>query len=503
MVIKKNKIKKIIEYKKLIKGFQVYIKKNCILFILLIFFFPEMFSNESSSSELILPELGDRVSGAVSASQERAIGEMFLKQVYAQAPLISDPIIYDYTEHLLYRLSEYSQVKDRYFTLLLIDDSSLNAFAAPGGIIGVNGGLFLNADNEAQFASVISHELAHLSQRHFARNVLQSKDSNLASALVMVSSIAIALISNNPNAIATGPAFLQSQNLRYSRLFEKEADRVGFINLVNAGYDPNAMGEMFENMNDLRRLSGDLPPEFLLTHPLSSSRISDAFNAAENINSEDGKKDTLEFGLMRSRLEIYYESIPSNSLRLFQSKVDKNPTDANLYGLALAHAENNNFSDSLKILDLLIKKYPKNLVINNTKVDILIANQKYESALLLVNKFLEISPKNYPLSISKSKLLLETEEYFKAEEIIRDQLLRKNDDPQLWLLLSEIQKNGQNIIGYHQSRAEYFLLLGQNEQALNQLEFALKLTQNNFQVSERIMTKIIDIKKGLNEARGL
>ena len=100
-------------------------------------------------------------------------------------------------------------------------------------------------------------------------------------------------------------------------------------------------------------------------------------------------------------------------------------------------------------------------------------------------------------------MLLETEEYFKAEEIIRDQLLRKNDDPQLWLLLSEIQKNGQNIIGNHQSRAEYFLLLGQNEQALNQLEFALKLTQNNFQVSERIMTKIIDIKKGLNEARGL
>ena len=85
--------------------------------------------------------------------------------------------------------------------------------------------------------------------------------------------------------------------------------------------------------------------------------------------------------------------------------------------------------------------------------------------------------------------------YFESEEIIRDQLLRKNDDPELWLLLSEIQRNSQNILGYHQSRAEYFLLLGQDEQALNQLEFALKMTQNNFQASERIMTKIIDIKK--------
>ena len=458
--------------------------------------------NSLSSQEIELPELGDRVSGAVSASQEKAIGEMFLQQIYSQAPLISDPLLYEYTEHLIYRLSEYSQVSDRYFNILLIDDNSLNAFAAPGGIIGVNGGLFLNADNEGQFASVIAHELAHLSQRHFARNVLKSKDSNLASALVTVSSIAIALISNNPNAMVVGPAILQQQNLRYSRLFEKEADRVGFINLINAGYNPKSMGEMFENMNDLRRLSGDLPPEFLLTHPLSSSRISDAFNAAENLSEEGTKKDSLEFSLMKARLEIYYETIPANAVRLFESKLSENPSDANMYGLSLAHKNNNNFTESEKFIDILIDKHPKNLVINTTKIDLLTHFKKYDEALLLANKFLEISPKNYPLSISKSKILMQTGKYFEYEELIRDQLLRKNDDPELWLLLSEIQRASQNIIGYHQSRAEYFLLLGQNEKALNQLQFALQMTQNNYQVSERIMTKIIEIKKILESARG-
>tara|TARA_Y100001978_G_scaffold120227_1_gene107136 strand:+ start:1457 stop:2887 length:1431 start_codon:yes stop_codon:yes gene_type:complete len=458
--------------------------------------------NSLSSQEIELPELGDRVSGAVSASQEKAIGEMFLQQIYSQAPLISDPLLYEYTEHLIYRLSEYSQVSDRYFNILLIDDNSLNAFAAPGGIIGVNGGLFLNADNEGQFASVIAHELAHLSQRHFARNVLKSKDSNLASALVTVSSIAIALISNNPNAMVVGPAILQQQNLRYSRLFEKEADRVGFINLINAGYNPKSMGEMFENMNDLRRLSGDLPPEFLLTHPLSSSRISDAFNAAENLSEEGTKKDSLEFSLMKARLEIYYETIPANAVRLFESKLSENPSDANMYGLSLAHKNNNNFTESEKFIDSLIDKHPKNLVINTTKIDLLTHFKKYDEALLLANKFLEISPKNYPLSISKSKILMQTGKYFESEELIRDQLLRKNDDPELWLLLSEIQRASQNIIGYHQSRAEYFLLLGQNEKALNQLQFALQMTQNNYQVSERIMTKIIEIKKILESARG-
>jgi len=462
-----------------------------------------LFSSDDEINELTLPELGDRVSGAVSSSEEKAIGEMFLKQVYSQAPLITDPLLFEYTEHLIYRLSEYSQVNDRYFTILLIDDDSLNAFAAPGGIIGINGGLFLYSDNEGQFASVLAHELAHLSQRHFARNVLKSQESNLASALVMVSSIAIALISNNPNAMALGPAILQSQSLRYSRLFEKEADRVGFANLVNAGYNPDSMGEMFENMNELRRLSGDLPPEFLLTHPLSSSRISDAFNASENLSKEGTKKDSLEFSLMKTRLEIYYESIPSNSLREFKTRVEKDPVDKNIYGLALAYKKNNKYEESIELIDDLINSYPKNLVLNNTKIDILLESGEYKKALNLVNKFLDISPRNYPLSISKSKILLSMNRYFESEEIIRDQLLRKNSNPELWFLLSEIQRSSKNIIGYHQSRAEYFLLLGQNERALNQLEFALKLTKNNFQVSERIMTKIIEIKEDINQSRGL
>jgi predicted Zn-dependent protease len=453
--------------------------------------------------DILLPELGDRVSGAVSSDQERAIGNAFLKQIYAQARTISDPLIYEYTELLIYRLSEYSQVQDRYFNIILIDDSNLNAFAAPGGIIGVNGGLFLNADNEGQFASVLSHELAHLSQRHFARNVLKSQDSNLASALLLVSSIAVAILSNNPQAIAMAPALMQSESLRYSRLFEREADRVGFTNLIKAGYNPRSMGEMFENMNDLRRLSGDIPPEFLLTHPLSTSRINDAFNAAESLSEIGTKKNSLEFSLIKSRLQIYYENIPENALRSFSSAYEENPTDSNLYGLALANNNIGKFNLSIKQIDKLIQKYPKNLFLNTSKVEILKEAKQYDEALLLANKFLEISPKNFPLSITKSKLLLEMGLYFKSEEIVRDQILRRNSDPDLWLLLSEIQRTSKNIIGYHQSRAEYLVLLGRDEEALNQLEFALKLTKNNFQASESILTKIVLIKERINKSRNL
>ena len=459
--------------------------------------------NAEPDLNLSLPELGDRVSGVVSNDQEKIIGNEFLKQVYSQAPLISDPLIQEYSELLVYRLSEYSQVKDRNFNVLLIDDNSLNAFAAPGGVIGINGGLFLNAQNEGQFASVITHELAHLSQRHFARNILNSQDNNIASILVMVSAVAAAVATNNPTAFMAGPAFLQQQSLRYSRLFEREADRVGFNNLINAEYDPSSMGEMFEQMAKLRRLAGDKIPEFLLTHPISSSRVTDAFNAADQVETPFNTKNSLNYEFIRGRLQIRYEDIPLNSVRKMKGLLEKDPySNENRYALSLAYKISGQHKDALKIIDSLIIENPKNLILVNTKAEILLDEGKSEDALEVVNIFLNISPKNYPLSVLKAKILAYDKKLFAAEELIRDQLLRRNNDPYLWLYLSEVQRDSKNVIGYHQSRAEYYLLLGQYEDALNQLQFALKLTESNFQVSESIMTKINSTRKSIKGLRG-
>ena len=451
---------------------------------------------------LSLPELGDRVSGVVSTDQEKIIGNEFLKQVYSQAPLISDPLIQEYSELLIYRLSEYSQVKDRNFNILLIDDKSLNAFAAPGGVIGINGGLFLNAKNEGQFASVLTHELAHLSQRHFARNILNSRDNNFASMLIMVSAMAAAIATNNPTAFMAGPAFLQQQSLRYSRLFEREADRVGFNNLINAKYAPNSMGEMFEQMAKLRRLAGDNIPEFLLTHPVSSSRVADAFNAADQVETPYENKDSLNFQLIRGRLQMRYEDIPLNSVRKMKGLIEESFSNENRYALSIAYMMSGQHTNSLKVIDKLIDENPKNLILNNTKAEILLNAGKSKEALNIVNIFLNISPKNYPLTTLKAKILAYDKKLFAAEELIRDQLLRRNTDPYLWLYLSEIQRDSKNVIGYHQSRAEYYLLLGQYEDALNQLQFALKLTESNFEVSESIITKINTTRKSIKELRG-
>ena len=459
-----------------------------------------LFTNFATSQvDMQLPELGDRVSGAISEAEVELLSEQFLQQVYSQASLIVDPIIQEYSELLLYRLSETSLVNDRRFTVILIDDPSLNAFAAPGGIVGINGGLFLNADNESQFASVLCHELAHLSQRHFQRNVLRSQDRNLASALILVSSIAVAIATNNPGAFIAGPALLQQQSLRYSRAFEREADRFGFENCVASGYDPKAMGEMFENMVALRRFYGDNIPEFLLTHPISSTRVSDAFNAADQLGDIEGVRDSINYKIIKGRLEADYEELPINAVRLFKDKLNNKKNIENIYGYSRALFLNGRFEESLFQINELLNIYPKNLILNTTKVEILRESEKYEEASILVNEFLEVSPKNYPLTVEKAKVLRGLRKTIAAEEILRDTLLRRNSDPSLWFLLSEIQKDNLNVAGYHQSRAEYFILLGQNERALNELQFALKLSQDNFQTFEIIMTKINNLREKLNK----
>ena len=136
---------------------------------------------------------------------------------------------------------------------------------------------------------------------------------------------------------------------------------------------------------------------------------------------------------------------------------------------------------------------------NTSKIEILRESKEYDQALLQVTKQLEVSPKNFPLTIEKTKILRGLRKTIAAEEILRDTLLRRNSDPSLWFLLSEIQKDNLNVAGYHQSRAEYFILLGQNERALNELQFALKLSEDNFQTFEIIMTKINGLREKLNK----
>ena len=183
--------------------------KKTVLSIAILILSEISFSQESS---IELPLIGDRLSGAVSQNEEEALGRQFLRDLKRETPILYDPIVQEWTELFIYKIGEKSKVNKKAFELIVIEDNSLNAFAAPGGIIGVNAGLFKYSDNEAQFASVIAHELAHISQRHFARQILEGSDRSNQSLATVLAAIVVAVATNSPAAIIGGKVYLLHSN---------------------------------------------------------------------------------------------------------------------------------------------------------------------------------------------------------------------------------------------------------------------------------------------------
>ena len=235
-----------------------------------------------------LPSLGDASSAIVSPQQEHQLGRAWLSLLRGQVNQLNDPQLKDYVETSVYRLAETSQLQDRRLEFILIDSKELNAFAAPGGIVGVNGGLFLNAQTEGEYASVLAHELAHLSQRHFARGVEAQQRMQLPMMAALLAGIVLAAGGGGDAGIGviagTQAAAIQEQR-RFSRQNEQEADRIGIQTLARAGYDPNGMADFFERMQRVNRgnSGGYQLPEYLRTHPVTTTRISETRQLANRL----------------------------------------------------------------------------------------------------------------------------------------------------------------------------------------------------------------------------
>ncbi|MBK59552.1 MAG: peptidase M48 [Pseudomonas sp.] len=434
-----------------------------------------------------LPSLGDSSSGIVSPEQEHQLGRAWLSLLRGQVPQLSDPLLKDYLERSVYRLAETSQLQDRRLEFVLLDSPQLNAFAAPGGIIGVNGGLFLHAQTEAEYASVLAHELAHLSQRHFARGLEAQKRMQLPLMAAMLAGVVAAAAGAGDAGIAaiisTQAAAIQSQR-RFSRQNEQEADRIGIINLERAGYDPRAMPEMFGRL--MRQYRYDQkPPEFLLTHPVTESRIADTKNRAEQY-PDTGVEDSLRYQLLRARVELKFESTPGVSAKRFRAMLADDPTlDAARYGLALAQMKSGQLQEAATNLEPLLAKEPDDATYNLAQIELDITANRLAASRARMQTLLGLYPGNYPVRQANIDLLIKETKLQDAEQQLNALVEARPQDPDIWYQVAEIRGLTGNIIGLHQARAEYFALVGDYDQAIEQLDFA-KRRSDNFQSAARI-----------------
>ncbi len=431
-----------------------------------------------SRAQVNLPVLGDSVSGTISTQQEYEFGREFLRQIRRETTMLDDPLIMEYIVSLTYKLAVNSELTDHRLEFVLIDSEILNAFAAPGGIIGVNAGLFLFAQNEGQFASVLSHELAHISQRHYARSVQQAQRNVLPSMAGLLASLVIAGVAGGDAgqaALMTSQAVGQENQMRYSRSNEQEADRIGIRTLYNSGFDPFDMAGMFEQMMRMNSFSQRMP-EFLSTHPLDENRIADSKNRANSLPALEHIQN-IEFLLMKHRVSIHYSNDTEAYVAALQRalpQLNGVEADAARYGIALGQLESGQFVEATQSLQTVLLKEPTRITYVMLQADIARAAGNLDRALDILEDNLRINPSNHPLTMSLANTLEQGGRYVAAAEILEAHSIKRPNDPQVWYQLAEIQGQAGNISKVHQARGEYFITVGDFTRARNQFSLALE-----------------------------
>ncbi len=428
-----------------------------------------------------LPSLGDGSSSIVSPAMEKQIGREFLKQINAMVPTVDDPILKYYISQQIADLAQYSQLTDKILEVVLIDSPAVNAFAAPGGVVGINLGLFLVAEDVHEYSSVIAHELAHLSQRHFARGIEEQRAAMLPTLASMIAAIAIGMAAGGDAgiaAISASQAASQSAQLRYSRSRETEADRIGMNTLVNAGLDPDGMARMFDHMGRAYRYTTK-PPEFLLTHPLSERRVADAKTQAMQY-PERKYTDSPDYALARTRAIVHYADSPEAAVKQFRKAVKDDPDSAAAqYGLALALSRAGQHDEAVPMADALFASAPDRLLFVAAYAEFLTAAGDYDQALTLLERHLLLNPDNPPLAMLYADALEKNEEYDIAESILKRQSEIRPNDVDVWYHLAEVSGRAGDIIAVHRARAEYFALHGAYNRAIQHLEYARRLVSRD------------------------
>ncbi|MEE4107936.1 MAG: M48 family metalloprotease [Halieaceae bacterium] len=452
----------------------------------------------TATEELKIPNLGEGSSSLFSAEYEHQLGRAWLRVFRSQVATVNDPLLFSYLEDLIFRLVTHSELQDRRVELVVVDNPTINAFAVPGGVIGIHNGLLLHAQTEDELATVIAHEIAHLSQRHFSRRMEFARSQQPLTLAAMLAGFVLMATVGSDVGLATltaAQAAAQDSALRYSRSNEAEADRVAMQTIVDAGMDPHAASTMFERMLQASRYAtGNRVPEFLRTHPLSENRIADTRNRARQYPKQI-RPTKLDYQLMRARVINQLADTPEEAIATFTKELNGSPRSvtATRYGLVMALTAAGRVDEAALELDSLWARDPDRLEYIIADARIQMARNEPEKAVQSLRERLRLSPGNHALTMTYAEALMQDQQSHVAEAVLQEQSRRRPDDPYLWYLLAEVQGLAGNILGLHQSRAEYFILNGILDQAEKQLRYALKLVKNDYTTGARINQRLRDV----------
>ncbi len=433
-----------------------------------------------------LPDLGDVSQTSISPQMERQIGEQSMLQIRASEGYLDDPELSDYLNRLGQRLVASSSEPGQAFEFFVIDDSTVNAFALPGGFIGVNTGLLLLAQSESELASVLSHEISHVTQHHLARMVSGRKYDSLA-ALATVA-VAILAARSNPDALQAGIVGAQGgvlqRQLDFTREHEKEADRIGMGILQRSGLDPHAMATFFERLQTATRLIEGNAPSYLRTHPLTTERIADVGNRAQQIPFKL-VADSLDFQLMRARV-IAAQKNPQDAVGFFEAALGENKFGnplAQRYGLVLALLRARNIARAASEFDTLKHLAPPNPTLAALDGNIRQQTGKDSEILDFYRAALKQYPRHRALVFDYVSVLLNRERHDEALQILDREVALDGNNARLY----ELQARAYSALGRRQEAhhvlAYHEILRGNLRGAIEQLELAKRAGNDYYQLS--------------------
>jgi predicted Zn-dependent protease len=463
----------------------------------------------SASNDVALPEIGSAAGGYMTPSQERRLGQAFMRQVRRNMEVVSDPLLKTYIENLGSRLVAASEEVNQPFSFFLVENSTVNAFAGPGGYIGVHTGLILTTESESELAAVIAHEIAHVTQKHLLRTFQMADDMSITAAAVILAAVVLGAATENSDlgmAAATGAqAGMIQRQINFTRANEKEADRVGIRILSGADFDPRAMPAFFERMGKANRFY-DIKelPEFLRTHPVTTNRIADSRNRAESYPYKQ-YPDSIEYHLVRANLREKQFKNPKEAVHFFRSSLSEGryrSEEGQRYGLVRALIRAREFQSARKELNKLQKKNPSGIHYLALEAELLEKRGQSGKALKVLKDALTLYPNNYPLSIYYSEILLKAGRPADAQRLLEKMKKVRPLDAELYSLLARASADAGQINQGHQYMAEYHYLAGNLQSAAQQLDIALRDKSISYYRSAQMAARLKEIREELAETKG-
>lgn len=440
-----------------------------------------VFVSGAGADDINIPDMGSPADAILSKTTEAQIGRAIMRNIRASGKIVEDPQITEYINEIGHRIAAQTNDGDHEFNFFVVDDHRINAFALPGGYIGVHTGLIDASRSEDELAGVIAHEIAHVTQRHIARAIHANSRQSILTTALMLGAMILGAAGGGSDAVQAGIALAQGtaaqQQINFTRNNEYEADRIGIGALAEAGFDPHGMGSFFEVMSRQQLGAPDTRlPEFLRTHPVSTARIAEARSRAREYPRIQST-NTTNYGITQARLRIEAFETAEQAVAFFERREFENQTDIERYGRAVAYQRAGRNTEARRIFDDLEKNDQKVIAYHIGLGQTYLALEQYAAGQAVFDRAIELFPRNVPLVIHYGELLLQLGKADQAHKMLLDLMNNVPPTPEQVRLIARVASAaGDNAEAYYYM-SEFRLMTGDLIGGISFLQQALNLPE--------------------------